>query len=270
VGRLDGKVAIVTGAARGQGEAEARRFVAEGAKVVVSDVLDDQGRAVAADLGDDAVWCHLDVSDAAEWDRVVATAVERFGRLDGLVNNAGIIIVGRLEDMSVEDYLRVVHVNQLGCWLGMRAAVAPMRAAGGGSIVNTSSTAGLVGIAGMSAYVASKYAIRGMTKVAAVELGRDHIRVNSVHPGVIDTAMGGGPDLTRAEKDALFGHLPAGRVGTPEEVASLALFLVSDESAFCTGAEFVIDGGSIASISGPARAMDVLPQSGGGRGGGDA
>jgi 3alpha(or 20beta)-hydroxysteroid dehydrogenase len=251
-------VAIVTGAARGQGEAEARRFVAEGARVVVSDVLEDAGQAVAADLGDDAAWCHLDVSDPAGWDRVVALAVSRFGRLDTLVNNAGMIIIGRIEELSVEDYLRVVHVNQLGCWLGMRAAIQPMRDAGGGAIVNTSSTAGLVGVAGMSAYVASKFAIRGMTKVAAAELGRDGIRVNSIHPGVIDTAMGGGPHLTREEKDAMFGHLPAGRVGRPEEVASLAVYLVSDESAFCTGAEFVIDGGSLASISGPARAIDAL------------
>jgi 3alpha(or 20beta)-hydroxysteroid dehydrogenase len=251
VGRLDGRVAIVTGAARGQGEAEARMFVDEGARVLVADVLDDAGTQVAADLGDAAAWCHLDVSDPAAWEAAVATAVARFGKVDALVNNAGTIGIGLIEDMPVEEYLRVVHVNQLGCWLGMRAVIGPMRDAGGGGIVNISSTGGLIGIPGLSAYVASKFAIRGMTKVAAAELGHYGIRVNSVHPGVIDTDMGGGPGLTRDEKDALFAHQPVARVGRPEEVAKLVVYLLSDDSAFCTGAEFVIDGGSLAALPTP-------------------
>jgi 3alpha(or 20beta)-hydroxysteroid dehydrogenase len=243
MGRLDGKVALISGAARGQGEAEARLFVDEGAKVVLGDVLDDLGEAVAKDIGDAAVFQHLDVTDGRDWDAAVKTAVDEFGGLGVLVNNAGILRVGMIETMLVEDYLSVIHVNQLGCFLGMKAAIPALRNAGGGSIINTSSTSGLSGMVGLSAYTASKFAIRGMTKCAAMELGRNGIRVNSVHPGGIDTAMTDLPEFAGVDKNAAYGALPIPRVGQPVEVARLMVFLASDESSYCTGAEFIVDGG---------------------------
>jgi len=250
VGRVDGKVVLVTGGARGQGAAEARLFANEGARVLVTDVREELGRSVVDRIGDDASYCHLDVSDEHSWGAAVAHAIDRFGALDVLVNNAGILVAGSIEQMAVEEYMRVVQVNQLGCWLGMKSVVAPMRTAGGGSIVNTSSIAGMTGYANMSAYAATKWAIRGMTRCAAAELGDAGIRVNSIHPGAVDTEMGvGGPSLTRAEKDALYAHQPVPRVGRPEEIASLALFLASDEAAYITGTEFLIDGGSLAAPS---------------------
>jgi 3alpha(or 20beta)-hydroxysteroid dehydrogenase len=249
VGRLDDKVAIISGAARGQGEAQARLFVREGAKVVIGDVLDSEGRAVAERLGaDHASYRHLDVTEPDDWDRVVELATEQFGAVNVLVNNAGILLSHPLEGHPLDDYMAVVQVNQVGCFLGMRAVVEPMRAAGGGSIVNTSSVAGLVGASGLVAYTASKFAIRGMTKAAALELGAYGIRVNSVHPGGIDTAMVRRPELGARDLDAGFAHLPLGRVGQPEEVASMALFLASDESSYSTGSEFVLDGGSTAGL----------------------
>lgn len=245
MGRLDGKVAIISGAARGQGEAQARLFVKEGAKVMLGDVLDGEGEAVAAGLGEEhASYRHLDVTNADDWDQVVAMAVERFGQVNVLVNNAGILVSHPLVGHPLDDYMKVIQVNQVGCFLGMRAVVESMRAAGGGSIVNTSSLAGLSGATGLLAYTASKFAIRGMTKVAALELGPDGIRVNSIHPGGIDTPMIRGSDL-----DAGFRHLPLGRVGRPEEAAAMALFLASDESSYSTGSEFVLDGGSSAGLS---------------------
>jgi 3alpha(or 20beta)-hydroxysteroid dehydrogenase len=249
VGRLDGKVAIISGAARGQGKAQARRFVSEGAKVVLGDVLDREGHAVAEQLGaHHSSYRHLDVTDPDDWDRMVELATEQFGLVNVLVNNAGILLSHPLEGHPLDDYMAVVQVNQVGCFLGMRAVVEPMRAAGGGSIVNTSSVAGLLGASGLVAYTASKFAIRGMTKVAALELGRYGIRVNSVHPGGIDTAMVRRPDLGARDLDAAFTHLPLGRVGLPEEVASMAMFLASDESSYSTGSEFVLDGGSTAGL----------------------
>lgn len=246
-GRLDGKVAIITGAARGQGEAHARRFVAEGAHVVLGDVLDDDGARVAASLGAAARYVHLDVTSETDWDAAVAAA-GAFGAYNVLINNAAIHWVRPIEYEDVASLEKMWRVNFLGSYLGLQKAIAPMRAAGGGSIVNVSSTAGLTGLAYHSAYGHTKWAMRGVTKVAAVELGGDHIRVNSVHPGPINTNMltsspGATPDVTR------FQHLPARRHGEPEEVASLMVFLASDESAFMTGTEFVIDGGSQA---GPA------------------
>lgn len=240
--RLDGKVALVSGAARGQGAAEARLFVAEGARVVMGDLLDDEGRDVAASLGDDAHYVHLDVTQEASWTQAVHIATERFGRLDVLVNNAGIFRMSPLLDLSVADYMTVVTVNQVGVFLGMKTAAPAMIAAGGGSIVNISSIDGLVGSTNSLAYVASKFAVRGMTKTAALELGHHGIRVNSVHPGGIRTPM-----VTEALGDqaagAMFANVPLGRIGEPEEVAKLALFLASDESSYSTGSEFVIDGG---------------------------
>ena len=244
--RVDGKVALISGAARGQGEADARLLAAEGAQVVISDVLDEQGAAVATGIGDAARYHRLDVRRADDWQRVVAFAVNTFGRLDVLVNNAGIIKVGSIVELTVEDYLEVFEVNQLGCFLGMKAAIPAMRVAGGGSIINISSVGGLRGRPMTAAYAATKFAIRGMTKCAALEVGHDGIRVNSVHPGSIDTDMTRGAEFADIDKQAYHAALPIPRVGTPEDVAQVVLFLASDDSRYCTGAEFVVDGGQTA------------------------
>ncbi|MDF3932869.1 glucose 1-dehydrogenase [Pseudomonas citronellolis] len=247
--RLQDKVLLITGAARGQGAAEARLFVAEGAKVVIADVLDEDGERLADELGEAALFQHLDVTDAAQWRAVVERAQRHFGRLDGLVNNAGILRLVPLEDSSVDDYRQVIEVNQVGCWLGMKSALAALKEAGGGAIVNISSTAGMEGIAGGTAYVASKFAVRGMSKAAALELGRHNIRVNSVHPGGIDTRMARPPEMADFDPSSIYSGLPIPRIGQPEEVARLVLFLVSDESSYCTGAEFIVDGGMLAGSS---------------------
>jgi 3alpha(or 20beta)-hydroxysteroid dehydrogenase len=258
MGRLDGKVAIVSGAARGQGEAEARLFVAEGAKVVLGDVLDDLGEKVAIDLGDAARYVHLDVTKPDDWKSAVDTAVSTFGKLDVLINNAGILKLGPIETQPLEEYLAVINVNQVGCFLGMQAVIPAMKAAGGGSIVNTSSVSGLIGTVGLAAYTASKFAVRGMTKVAAMELGHSGIRVNSVHPGGVDTAMLRMEEFDDIDDDAVYGAQPIPRVAQPEEIAKMMLFLASDDSSFSTGSEFVADGGYTA---GPSLAhMDDLAQ----------
>ena len=249
MGRVDGKVVLISGGARGQGEAEARVLVLEGARVMIGDVLDEPGEKLAAELGAHAHYQRLDVRSPQDWQRCVARAEERFGRLDGLVNNAGISRSGTIETMPLDAYLDVVNVNQVGCFLGMQTAIPALKRAGGGSIVNISSTAGLQGVAGMSAYCASKFAIRGMTKCAALELGHAGIRVNSVHPGTIDTPMVWGPEFENVDKVAYFARQPIPRIGTPDEIAALVLFLISDESRFSTGAEFVADGGVLAGHS---------------------
>jgi 3alpha(or 20beta)-hydroxysteroid dehydrogenase len=245
MGELDGKVAIVTGASRGQGAAAVRRFVEEGARVVIADVNDEAGKDLAQELGDASYFRHLDVSDEHEWTTVVGEVVDTLGGLHVLVNNAGVLHFSALAETTLADYERVVRVNQFGCFLGMRAAARAMT--GGGSIVNLSSVEGLAGMPYTVAYAASKFAIRGMTKVAALELGPLGIRVNSVHPGMIDTKM---------VQDAIGGHevdltpvtkkLALRRVGRAEEIAELVLFLASDRSSYSTGAEFVADGGSTA------------------------
>jgi len=243
--RLDGKVALITGGARGQGAAEGRLFAAEGATVVVTDLLDAEGKATAAMFG--GRYLHHDVTSADDWARVVDDIMASWGRLDVLVNNAGIWITGRMMDASLADYRRVIEVNQVGVFLGMQAAARPMIAARSGSIVNISSVAGLQGTLPGFAYGASKWAVRGMTKSAAQELGRHGIRVNSIHPGLIETAMLHQlPGIDAGGTDRYLARIPLGRVAEAEEVAKLALFLASDDSSYSTGAEFVIDGGMTA------------------------
>ena len=261
MGRLDGKVALITGGARGMGESHVRAFAAEGARVVFGDVLDDKGKAVASSLGDSVRYIHHDVTSEEEWASAVACAVETFGKLDILVNNAGVLKFGRITDMSFPEFRRVLEVNACGQWLGMKSVISPMRDAGGGSIVNVSSIEGLAGAAGLSAYSASKFAVRGMTKTAAQELGAYGIRVNSIHPGAILTDMimeaaaslgvnkGGDADADTADHyKRFFDSIPLKRLGEVADVTKLVVFLASDESSYSTGSEFVVDGGI---LSGP-------------------
>ncbi|MHB8342191.1 MAG: SDR family oxidoreductase [Mycobacteriales bacterium] len=245
MGRLADRVALVTGAARGQGAAESRLFAREGARVVLADVLDSAGQAVAEEIGEAAVYVHLHVSREEDWSRALAVVAE-LGLLRVLVNNAGVMRPSTIANTSVADYLAVIEVNQLGTFLGIRSAIAPMRAAGGGSIVNVSSIDGIGSKNGLISYTASKFAIRGMTKTAALELGRFGIRVNSVHPGGVDTDMGNPARLEAEILDASFSHLPIPRAGRVDDVAAMVLFLAGDESSYCTGAEFVVDGGWLA------------------------
>ena len=243
--RLAGKVANVTGAARGQGEAEARRFVAEGARVLLTDVLDEEGSAVAAELGDGAVYRHLDVTVEDEWVAAVADAEERLGPVTVLVNNAGILDFGPVAKQDVERFRRVIDVNLTGTMLGIKSVIPSMKAAGGGSIVNISSNSGIWGIPQAAAYCSSKWAVRGLSKAAALELGRYSIRVNSVHPGGVDTPMVSGPGHDPNET-AWAKKLPLGRFGRPDEIAAVVTFLASDEAAYVTGAEWSVDGGATA------------------------
>jgi 3alpha(or 20beta)-hydroxysteroid dehydrogenase len=241
MGRLDGQVAIVTGAARGQGEAEARLFAKEGAKVVLTDILADQGAAVAADIGEAASFVRHDVSSPEGWTEVVRSTQEAFGRIDILVNNAAIVGTLRLEDTEPELYERLYRVNQLGVYLGMHAVIAPMREVGGGSIVNIASVAGLKGSGSLFAYASTKWAVRGMSKAAAFELARYKIRVNCICPGVIDTPMNDGNSERMME--VLLRTTPMRRMGEPQEIAEAALYLASGAAAFVTGIDLVVDGG---------------------------
>ena len=251
--RLAGKVALITGGARGMGAAEARIFAREGAKVVIADILVDEGRQVEArinETGGDAAFVRLDVSRQADWDAAISAAVERFGKLDVLVNNAGIGIGGAIEDMTVETWDAVMDVNAKGVFLGTKAAAARMRSQGtGGSIINISSISGMIGQTQVNAgYNASKGAVRIFTKSAALQCAADGIRVNSIHPGPIQTAMtqDGWESAERDGDFVLNDSAPMGRYGKPEEVAYGALYLASDESSYVTGAELVIDGGFLA------------------------
>ncbi|HEX9064030.1 MAG TPA: glucose 1-dehydrogenase [Streptosporangiaceae bacterium] len=251
MGRLDGKVALVTGGARGMGKSHVRHFVAEGAKVVFGDLRDEQGIAVAADLGpDSARYLHHDVTSEADWTAAVTLATDAFGRLDILVNNAGVLTFAPIERMSAADFRRILDINAVGTWLGMKAVLDPMRAGGGGSIINVSSIEGMTGAAECSAYAASKFAVRGMTKSAAQEFGQYGIRVNSIHPGGIVTpmVMETAQDMDPERGERYFKALPLRRFGESAEVSRLVVFLASDDSSYCTGAEFVADGGL---LSGP-------------------
>ncbi len=245
--RLAGKVAIISGGARGMGAVEAKLFAREGAKVAISDILEDQGREVEAEIneaGGQAVFVRLDVTMQAEWQQIVETAVSSFGKLDILVNNAGISGAGLVENVEVEDWERVMDVNAKGVFLGTKAAIPEMRRAGGGSIINISSQLGLVGTTHSSPqYQASKGAVRLLTKATAVQYAADGIRCNSVHPGPIFTPM---TEVRRADPEvyaSMLSKIPMGRYGNPEEVANGVLYLASDESSYVTGSELVIDGG---------------------------
>ncbi len=246
VDRLQDKVALITGASRGQGAAEAELFAAEGARVIVADVLDDEGAEIAARIGDAASYRHLDVSDEDAWHALVADIVEQHGKLDALVNNAGIFRHAPITEMTQDVYREVIEINQIGVWLGMKAVGAQMIQQQSGSVVNISSTAGFRGGPGSIAYSASKFAVRGMTKVAAREWGRYNIRVNSIHPGPIDTMMLQQVPGYDADSERFLRNTPLRRAADPSEVAYLALYLASDESSFSTGAEFIVDGGGLA------------------------
>lgn len=241
--RLEGKVAIITGSAQGMGASHAKKFIAEGAKVVLTDLNEEKGNAFAAELGENAIFVKQNVANEEDWKNVVAKAEEAFGPVNVLVNNAGITMAKKIEDTSVEDYRRIVEINQVSVFLGMKAVLASMKQAGGGSIVNVSSMNGLV--AGAIGYTDTKFAVRGMTKSAAMEFAQHGIRVNSVHPGVIATPMVVQED-TKAAVEAFAKHIPLGRVAQPEEVSNMVLFLASDDSSYSTGAEFIIDGGMTA------------------------
>lgn len=241
-GRLDGKVAIVTGGARGQGEAEARLFAAEGALVMIADVLEEEGRNVSESLGEMASFERLDVSDESDWQRVVAATVERFGRLTTLINNAGIVAFSAFEETSLEAYLRVIQVNQVGTFLGMKTAIPRLAGEPGAAIVNVASIEGMRGSNGLVAYGSSKWAIRGLTKIGAVELARRGIRVNTLLPGSVATPMAAPPPGAVVDRDAMLANRPVQRPGSPEELARAALFLASDESSYVNGAELVVDG----------------------------
>ncbi len=239
--RLTDKVAIITGGARGQGEAEARLFASHGAQVVVTDVLAEQSQAVAESLGDQAIFVQHDVSSEEGWADVIDHTLHRFGRVDVLINNAAISKPLKLEDTTTATYRQIIDINQVGVFLGMRAVLQPMKQAGGGVIINVASVAGLQGTSTLFAYTASKWAVRGMSKSAALELARYNIRVNVISPGVIDTPIN--HDNPDKMNQVLVQTTPLRRMGDPIEIAEAALFIASDAARFATGADFTIDGG---------------------------
>lgn len=251
--RLEGKVAIVTGAARGQGEATARLFAEHGATVILTDVL-DAGQEVARDIGGTARFVTMDVRDEAAWAALVGEIEAEHGRIDALVNNAAIVEAGPMDELTLASFERMLGINVIGAWLGARAVMPIMRRRGAGSIVNVSSTSGLRGNANMTTYDASKWGVRGMSKAMAMELAPHNIRVNSVHPGAIDTPMLNPSHRETREIAAELG-LPMARVGLPIEVANASLFLVSDDASYISGAELAVDGAWTAGFS-PVRVGD--------------
>lgn len=238
--RLEGKVVIITGAAQGMGASHARRFVAEGAKVVLTDLNEEKGNELASELGENALFLKQNVASAEDWTNVVAKAEENFGPVNVLVNNAGITMAKSILETTEDEYRRIVDINQVSVFLGIKTIIPSMQKAGGGSIVNISSINGLVG--GAVGYTDTKFAVRGLTKAAALECANYGIRVNSVHPGVIATPMVVQED-TKAAVEEFAKHIPIKRVAQPEEVTNLVLYLASDESSYSTGAEFIVDGG---------------------------
>ncbi|HTY31881.1 SDR family oxidoreductase [Mycobacterium sp.] len=239
--RLAGKVALISGGARGMGASHVRMLVAEGARVVFGDILDDEGKAVAAELGDAVRYVHLDVTKPEQWEAAVATAISEFGGIDVLVNNAGILNIGTIEDYDLSEWHKILDVNLTGVFLGIRAVVKPMKEAGRGSIINISSIEGMAGTIACHGYTASKFAVRGLTKSVALELGPSGIRVNSIHPGLIKTPM------TQWVPEDIF-QTALGRAADPREVSNLVVYLASDESSYSTGSEFVVDGGTTAGL----------------------
>lgn len=236
--RFEGTVALISGGSRGMGAEHARGLVGEGAKVIIGDILDDEGKLLAEDLGENATYIRLDVTKDADWKEAVATAESVYGPINLLVNNAGIVSYGPVDAMDPEEFRRVIDINLTGTYLGMHYTVPSMKKAGGGAIINISSTAGLMGYAAISAYAASKWGVRGMTKSVAMELGKDNIRVMSLHPGPIRTPM------TDEYGDEMTAAQPIARWGTPEEVTKLLMFMAAD-ATYSTGSEWVIDGGAV-------------------------
>ncbi|MGV8876039.1 MAG: SDR family oxidoreductase [Rhodoglobus sp.] len=237
--RFDGKVVLISGGARGMGESHSRAIVAEGGKVVISDVLDAEGKALADELGDSAVFTHLDVTSQDDWNRAVALAVDTFGGLNALINNAGIVNFGTLDTYTEQNWATIIGINLTGAFLGIKAAAPELVKNDTSYIVNISSTAGMQGYAALHGYTASKFGLRGLTKSVAMELGSQGVRVNSVHPGGIRTPM----------TDGLAGDMtgtPIPRIGEPAEVTKMVLFLACDDASYSTGSEFIIDGGGLA------------------------
>lgn len=246
MGKLDGKVAVVTGGSRGQGASHVRMLVEEGAQVVFSDVLVDEGEALAKELGKNAKFIKHDVTKADEWKKVIEEAESTYGPVTILVNNAGIVKSKKFEDFTEDEFRKILDVNLMGQFHGMQAVLPSMKKAGGGSIINISSIDGLRGAPGNSAYDASKFGVRGLTKTVALEYAEYGIRVNSIHPGVIQTPMIEADDVQGAV-DELKAGIPLKRVGRPEEISKLVVFLASDDSSYSTGSEFIADGGITAS-----------------------
>lgn len=253
--RLSGKTAIITGAAQGMGAVTARLFVEQGANVIIADILEERGADLAEELGDKAQFIKLDVTDESDWQKAV-TAAEKMGPLNVVINNAGILVFKSIKDQSAEDFNRLLNINLTGCYNGIRAAIAPMKRAGSGSIINISSVDGLQAKNSLSAYAASKWGMRGLTKSAALELGQYNIRVNTVHPGGVDTNMHSTGDEPNDAANAFYKNHPIPRVGQPDEVAMMSAFLASDESTYSTGSEFKVDGGWSAGLT-----LDFLPTS---------
>lgn len=241
--RLLNKVAIVTGGARGMGAQTCRLFVQEGARVVIADVLDEEGEALARELGEAARYRRLDVRDESAWASVVAEAVDAFGRVDVLVNNAAVLAFGGITELAKADFERVVAINLVGTFLGIRTVAPFMKQQRAGSIVNISSVDGLRGVNALAAYVSSKWGVRGLTKAAALELGHHGVRVNSIHPGGVNTVMSNPTGAPVEEVNKGYRNIPAQRVGDPDEVARATLFLASDEASYCHGSELAVDGG---------------------------
>ena len=243
MGRLDGKVAIITGGARGMGAAHAKRFVEEGAKVMITDILETEGKAMASEIGGSIKFMKHDVTKALEWEQVITETESAFGPVSVLVNNAGIALLKSIDNMTEAQYRRVIDINQVSVFLGMKYVLSSMRRAESGSIINISSISGLQGNDDSIAYSASKFAVRGMTKSAAIELAKEGIRVNSVHPGITETPM-----VRKSRVSKLAKTIPLQRTARPEEVSELVVYLASGESSYVTGAEFVIDGGLSAKL----------------------